>query len=77
MANLNIIPEECADEAAIGAAQVHAILKDQKDVAEAMPLDEVDEMTEQLTKTTTRDRSRYTYNGILRVRQLALGCESN
>ena len=30
-----------------------------------------------VTKTTDRDSSRYTYNGIRRVRQLALGCESN
>ena len=30
-----------------------------------------------VTKTTDRDSSRYTYNGTRRVRQLALGCESN
>ena len=30
-----------------------------------------------VTKTTDRDSSRYTYNGIRRMRQLALGCESN
>ena len=30
-----------------------------------------------VTKTTDRDSLRYTYNGIRRVRQLALGCESN
>ena len=29
------------------------------------------------TKTTDRDSLRYTYNGTRRVRQLALGCESN
>ena len=30
-----------------------------------------------VTKTTDRDSLRYTYNGTRRVRQLALGCESN
>ena len=30
-----------------------------------------------VTKNTDRDSSRYTYNGTRRVRQLALGCESN
>ena len=30
-----------------------------------------------VTKTTDRDSSRYTYNGTRRVRQLALGFESN
>ena len=30
-----------------------------------------------VTKTTDRDSSRYTYNGIRRVRQLTLGCGSN
>ena len=30
-----------------------------------------------VTRTTNRDSSRYPYNGIRRVRQLALGCESN
>ena len=30
-----------------------------------------------VTKTTDRDRLRYTYNGTRRVRQLALGCKSN
>ena len=30
-----------------------------------------------VTKTTDRDSVRYTYNGTRRVRQLALGCESN
>ena len=30
-----------------------------------------------VTKTTDRDSERYTYNGTRRVRQLALGCESN
>ena len=30
-----------------------------------------------VTKTTDKDGSRYTYNGTRRVRQLALGCESN
>ena len=30
-----------------------------------------------VTKTTDRDSLRCTYNGIRRVRQLALGCESN
>ena len=30
-----------------------------------------------VTKTTDRDSLRYTYNGPRRVRQLALGCESN
>ena len=30
-----------------------------------------------VTKTTDRDSLRYTYHGTRRVRQLALGCESN
>ena len=30
-----------------------------------------------VTKTTDRDSLRYTYNGTRRLRQLALGCESN
>ena len=30
-----------------------------------------------VTKTTDKDSLRYTYNGNRRVRQLALGCESN
>ena len=30
-----------------------------------------------VTKTTDRDSLRYTYNGIRRMRQLALGCGSN
>ena len=30
-----------------------------------------------VTKTTDRDSLRYTYDGTRRVRQLALGCESN
>ena len=30
-----------------------------------------------VTKTTDRDSLRYAYNGTRRVRQLALGCESN
>ena len=30
-----------------------------------------------LVATTDRDSLRYTYNGTRRVRQLALGCESN
>ena len=30
-----------------------------------------------VTKPTDRDSSRYTYNGIRRLRQLALGCESS
>ena len=30
-----------------------------------------------VSKTTDRDSLRYTYNGIRRVRRLALGCESN
>ena len=30
-----------------------------------------------VTKTTDKDSLRYTYDGTRRVRQLALGCESN
>ena len=51
LANLNIISGECADEAAIEAAQVRATVEDQEDVVEAMRLDAVDEMTEQLEGT--------------------------
>ena len=51
LANLNIIPAECADEAAIEAAQVWATVEDQEDVVETMRLDAVDEMTEQLEGT--------------------------
>ena len=47
LANLDINPGEAADEAAIQAATVRATLEDQEDV-EAVRLDAVDEMTEQL-----------------------------
>ena len=64
LANLNIIPGECADEVAIEAAPVWTTVKDQEDVVEAIRLDVVvDEMTEQLEGTAwtplmTRKRRR-------------------
>lgn len=48
LANLNIIPGKSADEAAVQAAQVWAIVEDQEGIVEAMRLDAVDETTEQL-----------------------------
>ena len=48
LADLNIIPRECDDEAAIEAAQVWATVEDQEDVVAATRLDAMDEMTEQL-----------------------------
>ena len=54
MAKLNIIPGECADEGAIEVAQVWATAEDQEDVVEAMRLDAVNEMTEQLEGTGVR-----------------------
>ena len=51
LANLNIIPGECADKAAIEVAQVWATVEDREDVVEAMRLDTVDEMTGQLRGT--------------------------
>ena len=55
LANLNIIPGECANEAAIEATQVWATVEDQDNVVEAMRLDAVDEMTEQLEGTGVGD----------------------
>ena len=49
--NLRYIAGGCADEAAIEAAQVAMTVDDQEDVAEAIRLDAVDEMTEQLEGT--------------------------
>ena len=51
LANLNIIPKRCADEAAIEAAQVWVTVEDQEDVFEAMRLDAAEELTEQLEGT--------------------------
>ena len=51
LASLNIIPRECADEAAIEAAQVWATVGDQEDVVKTRRLNAVDEMTEQLEGT--------------------------
>ena len=51
LANLDINPGKAADEAAIQAATVWATLEDQENVADAVHLDAVDEMTEQLNGT--------------------------
>ena len=51
MANLYTITGKCADEAAIEAAHIWATVVNQEDVVEAMRLDAVGEMTEQLEGT--------------------------
>ena len=51
LVNLDINPGEAADEAAIQAATVWALLEDQEDVVEAVRLDAVDEMAEPLSIT--------------------------
>eukprot|EP00904_Undaria_pinnatifida_P008232 jgi/Undpi1/4539/HiC_scaffold_18.g07893.m1 len=52
LANLiNIIPGECAEEAAIEAARAWPTVEDQEDFDEAMRLDAVDEMTERVEGT--------------------------
>ena len=56
LANLDINPGEAADEAAIQAATVWATLEDQGDVVEAVRLNAVDEMTEQLNGTYVEER---------------------